>query len=405
MKKILAITSLCCLLAGTAAVAQTTTNQTQDCSSFTVNEPGYVMMKKSCKMSLTVEQGMKRTWEVVIRSSLFKRINLVGLAAGAVGILWWMVKFLPEAFEKSFHVSCFKEAIRPVAIMMLFGDPVNYGSLFGTLILEANTLTHAVERVILLSINDDYTNKHIVRSTLSAVTIKISAITLTDNAIRNCSQLNSHIPKVRCFYSAYEDLEALLRPFFTRKKVLAIIPIGHQENWAKKTFEIQTTRLEKAAKLAGINWDAILSQPTIISSKHQRNKSLKLRSSNASKTALTTMFVTGTAFLYGLEAVGIITALLGGFSLGLSLFPASRPAILGWLGAMGGIWMARFSYKLLVILASMFVIETPLAIAPALFANLVGVFGVIIALAMGAGGGLAIITSMGGLINFVLPKK
>ena len=123
------------------------------------------------------------------------------------------------------------------------------------------------------------------------------------------------------------------------------------------------------------------------------------------KTSIAAQLATGTTFLYALEIVGILTAVLGGLSLGMSLFPASKPAILIWLGAMVGIWMTQLSYSLIVTIAAIFYLNSPLSTAVVLFGNLVGFFGPIMAVLIGGGGGLATVVSLGALTNTIIPKK
>lgn len=286
--------------------------------------------------------------------------------------------------DREFEKKNWQKIIGPATIFILFGHPSNYGSLFGELILAARTIVYGINNEILLLVYDDVSGK---RPIFNEANAKIEATLIVERAIVICGGLEDKNQVADCFLLAEQELNRTLSPFFN-------LPFSPVKNWARSLFVQQRDRLSQASV------DAQRSGTRMFLRAPQYELNLLL-----DKTSIASLLTTGTTFLYALEIVGILTAVLGGLSLGMSLFPASKPAILIWLGAMGGIWMCHLSYSLIVTIAAMFYLSSPLSTAVVLFANLVGFFGPIMALCVGGGGGLATIISLGTLANAIIPKK
>ncbi len=342
------------------------------------------IIDKACALSDAVKSGMDETWDNVINSRLFAYINKWGVLLGFFGILVWANKHLPETIDRGLHYGQAKKLLGPIAIVILFGHPSDYGSLFGDSILMARTVVYGINNEILLLVYNDVSQE---RAILNEANAKIAATLIVSQAIAICSELQDKNQVTDCFLLAQDQLRKTLSPFFNP----AISPI---KNWARSLFVKESERLSLASLAASRSGTRMFFRAP----QYELNQLLD-------QTGIAAQLATGTTFLYALEIVGILTAVLGGLSLGMSLFPASKPAILIWLGAMVGIWMTHLSYSLIVTIAAIFYLNSPLSTAVVLFGNLVGFFGPIMAVLIGGGGGLATVVSLGALTNTIIPKK
>lgn len=98
------------------------------------------------------------------------------------------------------------------------------------------------------------------------------------------------------------------------------------------------------------------------------------------------------AFYNIIEASMLLTALIGPLPLGASLFPWGRKPIITWLAGFGGLGLAKISFNILVGLASQVVIESGLSDA-LWFPLFIGLLAPLLAMAIAAGGGIAIFSA------------
>lgn len=394
MKKIcLLIVGLgsCFILANPAIGQQSSNNQGQkSCPSSQVNSSGLEILQKSCEMSIAVREGMTATWELIINSSLFAYISWLGVMTGFFGIGVWLLKYIPDAVENHFHWQYLLKLGKPILIIALFGDPNNYGSPFGKLILESRAVVFGVNHHILTAVYDSYSGVPEIGAILNGASAKVAVILIADNAIDTCPKLNTNDEKGRCFGQAENMVHNMLKPYFNSNLSL----IFGKFNWARQLHHEKKLELEKALNQSRSNQLSYLTQL-------QKNRF----NSTLDKTQIAARIATGTTFLYVLEIALIFTAVLGGLSLGMSLFPASKPAILIWLGMMAGLWMIQLSYSIINLITAIFVITSPLSTIVYVFANVTGFFGIVLAIIIGGGGGLATVLSLGKLANFLIPKK
>ena len=112
----------------------------------------------------------------------------------------------------------------------------------------------------------------------------------------------------------------------------------------------------------------------------------------------------GYAFYWILEVIAILTALTSPIFLGMSLYSFRHEPFLKNMSTFAGVWLAKLSYSIIIGYTGILMDQTtsdPIL----LFPLIAGLFGPLLALAMGTGGGLGMLSLFTGAAAFGLKGK
>ncbi len=111
----------------------------------------------------------------------------------------------------------------------------------------------------------------------------------------------------------------------------------------------------------------------------------------------------GIAFQWMVEVSMLLTALLGPLAVGGSLLPVGQKAIFAWITGFLSVGMVKLSFNIISGLVAVMVLNAGES-DPMIFAFATGLISPILALALSAGGGMAIFNSLSSVASFGLGK-
>ena len=344
------------------------------------------ILEQSQTVSDLVRKGWDESWVFIIKSELFAYITAIGALVGFMFFGLWFLKWLRGLVDGNYSSRTLTEFVAPLIIVFLLGNPNNYGSYYGQLILDARDLSYGIsdKGMELLSTSFQETHKIQLDQVIKGAGVKGTAQLVANSAVQQCSILTDSEKRNQCFNSASQQLWNLLEPYFGGT-------IKH--NWAQSLYKNLSRKIKKAWGPDSANyqaWDRALSQLSYMVN----------RSTTA--IAIEAMFIIGTAFLWGLEIAGILTAVMGPWYLGLSLLPTEKKAILDWIQMMLGIWLTKFCYSLVLGITAILVLNTGPDSPPQILPLVSAFIGPIISIWVGKGGGIGIVSGTARIGSTVL---
>jgi len=316
-----------------------------------------VILNGSNGISDKVSESWDYTWEVALTGGLYTALNNVGVfvAMGCLGL--WLLQFAKRWMEGEGNPWVFQELLYPVIVIIFLA---NGGSNLATLSKGMrDTLNHMNRNVVAVVANGvslDQTLQEL--GDYAAIEPRIAQVR------DQCNTITENEKMAECLKLQNEAIQGILAEY--RRKHGATVYFDK----LKKQAEYNMKHLGEAATgavISGVN--AAMSAPMAI--------------------VVLLMGAVQWCFQMLVECAMLLTALMGPIALGASLLPFGAKPVFAWLTSFWSLALCKLSYNVAAGMTAVAVykLADSNTLGTAIF---FGIFSPILAIALSAGGGMAI---------------
>ena len=320
-----------------------------------------VIVNNSEEVSLAVQGAWQDTWELAFNGTLYKALTNLGLIIAVASLLLWTIQFTKNLIDDQSYRQ-FGELIWPIIVIVLI---TNGGqNLIG--------LTNGMRTVI------NNANNSVLGAITSTAKLEKTLSALADFSVaqeqiiayrQQCNSITKNTEMQACLQEVNTKAQALLSGYETNYGAVAAALIGKLKKQIDKASE---NPLEAVTNLF---------PGTIIA------RSIMLAAIE------TFMIAMQSAFQALIEVGFLLTGLLGPLAVGASLLPIGAKPLYAWMTGFWSLGMAKLSLNIITGLAA-----TAIAASAQLdtlsIAITLGLLAPILALALSAGGGMAIFSAI-----------
>lgn len=326
---------------------------------------GAELLDQSKEAAQVVAENWEQAWTNMIspQSGLYAALTKVGRIIAVVCLMFWGTRMLVEYAEHQ-SVSFFHEMIWPLIVILLLGSN---GAELTELSLGVRNVINTVNQEVLAntSASISLTEAYEKAQSNAAAKAQIGAL------LEQCQALTGE-QQLECLSHARTQSEEIIEAY------------GLQGNWATNLLR----RIDDAVAEADNIAEAVFFAPfnALIGAARQT-------------VARGFLIAVQIAFQQLLEVSLLLTALLGPLAVGLTLLPVGAKAIYAWLTSMLSVGIAKLSFNIMAGTAATIVASAD-AGDSLWFLIYAAIFAPFLAMALAAGGGMAIWSSITSNIGF-----
>ncbi|MBC1237342.1 MULTISPECIES: hypothetical protein [Nostoc] len=294
------------------------------------------------------------------QSPIYLAIVSISMLAAVVLVSFWSLGWYAQFSEEGFSSSVVNEMIFPLIVILMLS---NNGMMLAGSTLAMRNVTVNLNRSILSITRNGVTLKDAIRIT----NIDQSFVLVTQTALAQCDKLPS---------SKTDEQQKIIKP---RQKC-----IDEVTNQAK--IEAQKIRQKKGLGSGTGSWNPLDIGGELINNVVQ---------------GLSFIIFSGLSagFQYIVQLSFLLTAYVAPIFLVLSLLPVGAKPIYAWLSGWLALTLVLISYSIIVGLAASAIVNVP-STNPLLTQLIQAIFSPLLALAIGAGGGMAVFTAFTSGVKF-----
>lgn len=334
------------------------------------------ILQNNAEVSKAVQDSLSQTWKTTIGGPLYAEIAAIGAAIAVLCIGLWAANWLRATLDSEIPPRAFTELVVPILIVMLLGNPVNRGTFFGQVTLGLHEGMNGVSNQILEKLSQDFSQDVVDRAG-----VKIGAQAIAADALKLCAQEKDETTRNACFNNADKKVQDLLSPY-------------QNEKWAQELYWQLRDQIAAAQGSGYGNSDFVARLFGGLGA---------VVNPMMTQAAMGWLMIVGAGFVWFIQHAQLLTALMGPLFLGASLLPIPGKPIVLWLTGFLGLGLADLSYKILIALVAITVLNSGPS-DPMIFPLIAGVFGWLFALGMAGGGGLVLFANLSRIGSFISGK-
>jgi hypothetical protein len=313
-----------------------------------------------------------KTFTDLLSSPLFQRSSTVGAVLVVMSIGWYGLGSIQRhaRSEDVDMTGLVKSILVGLLVVLLIGSPGSRGSLLSQAILGANAAMNGASNFILNGLSNDLGGGNVVSEAVARTTVN----NIRSEGFKKCATEN---PEVQddCFVGVLDQIKEYLAPF-------------QRNQWATDLFIDSQNRVGEALKDKG----------SYGSSKFFERLFGGLGSTAGGVVGLSLtpiLFVMGTVFVWIIEHVKIVTALIAPLFLGLSLLPPTSSMFVDWAKGFFSLGLVQIIYNLMIGVVAFSTVNAPQS-DPLIFPLVVAVLSIVLSIAAIGGGAFALIRAGAG---------
>ena len=339
-------------------------------------------LQKNRQFSQLLSSSFDNVWQTTFNSRLFVWISFIGGVCGLIALSIFAYQWLQYQMGQRGYLD-WSNIIIPFLLILLLSKPPGQGVLLGKVLLGLRNVANDISTELLDSLSKELTASQAADFAATKTTMQLIAA----DAIKTCAAIPKKDVRERCFFDAEAQIDKMARNFVKGKTYVKdpILRLSSQ-----LIAKIQTAI---GPSYANSQWFARLFGT--LGSAYQ----------GLSNFSTPILFLSiGYAFYWILEVIAILTALTSPIFLGMSLYSFRYEPFVKSMSTFAGVWLAKLSYSIIIGFTGIVMAETtsdPIL----LFPLIAGLFGPLLALAMGTGGGLGMASLFTGAAAFGLKSK
>ena len=339
-------------------------------------------LEKNRQLSQLLANSFDKVWQTTFNSGLFVRISFIGGVCGVIALSVFTYQWVEFKIGQRGYID-WSNFIIPFFLVLLLSKPPGQGVLLGKVLLGLRDVGNDISTELLNSLSKELSASEAADLAATKTTMQLIAA----DAIKTCAAIPKKDVRERCFFDAEAQIDKMARDFVKGKTYVKdpILRLSSQ-----LIAKIQTA---VGPSYANSQWFARLFGT--LGSAYQ----------GLSNFSTPILFLSiGYTFYWILEVIAILTALTSPIFLGMSLYSSRYGPFLKNMSAFAGVWLAKLSYSIIIGFTGILMAETtsdPIL----LFPLIAGLFGPLLALAMGTGGGLGMASLFTGAAAFGLKGK
>jgi hypothetical protein len=313
-------------------------------------------------ISNNVSQAWDRTWDIALSGGLYGAINNIGIFLAAGALVFWLLDFVRKWLSDEVNgVWALQDLIWPVIIILF---TANNGALLA-----------GFSRGFRDTLNDF--NLQVVR-----VVAKEQDLEKTLNELGAYAVIDAKLVTARGQCNTITDNKRLTQCLDEQNKALQGILQQYQQEYG---LTVKYKQLEASVKEGLRNPGEAL----VDGVRTRVNNAVNLALSPAMALVIVFMAACQYCFQQLIEVSMLLTAIMGPLALSASLLPFGAKPIFAWLTAFWSLSLLKLSYNVIAGLTAIAIYQTSgtETLGSAIF---FGLFSPLLAIAMAAGGGLAV---------------
>ena len=339
-------------------------------------------LEKNRQLSQLLANSFDSVWKDTIDSDLFVRLSFIGATFGLVALAIFAYQWIEYQTGQRGHLD-WSTIIIPLFLVILLSKPTGKPILLGQVLLGFRDIGNSLSTELLNSLSKDLTASEAADIASAKTIMQLIAA----DAIQTCAAIPERDVRNDCFLDAEAQIKKMVELVTNFKTYQGggIIRLGSQ--LIKK---IQTAQ---GPDYATSRWFGRLFGG--FGSAFQA----------ASNFATPIFFLSvGYAFYWVLELIAILTALTSPLFLGMSLYSFRHEPFVRSLSMFWGMWLTKLSYSIIIGFTGLLMSKTD-SNPVLLFPLVAGLFGPLLAFAMGTGGGLGMFSVFTGTAAFSLKNR
>ncbi|MDJ0747333.1 MAG: hypothetical protein QNJ32_28895 [Xenococcaceae cyanobacterium MO_167.B27] len=337
-------------------------------------------LQKNREFSELLANSFDQVWQKTFDSDLFVWLCFLGGVCGAIALSLFAYQWLQYQMGQRGYFD-WSNIIIPFLLVLLLSKPPGQPVLLGKVLLGLRDISNDISTEILDSLSKELTASEAADLAATKTMMQLIA---TD-AVKTCAAIPERDVRNACFFDAEAQIKKLVEQSIATYRSDPIVRLGSQ-----LISKIQTAQ---GPDYATSQWFARLFGG--LGSVYQ----------GVSNFATPILFLNiGYAFYWILEVIAILTALTSPLFLGMSLYSFRYEPLLRNMSTFGGVWLAKLSYSIIIGFTGILMAETP-SDPILLFPLIAGLFGPLLALGMGTGGGLGMFSVFTGVAAFSLKGR
>ncbi len=337
-------------------------------------------LEKNRQLSELLADSFDKVWQTTFDSRLFVWICFLGGVCGLIALSIFGYQWLQYQTGQRGYLD-WSNLIIPFLLILLLSKPPGQGVLLGKVLLGLRDVSNDISTELLDGLSEELSASDAANLAATKTTMQLIA----SDALETCAGIPERDQRNRCFFDAEAQIKKL------RDQSVAFYSGGAITRLSSQLIaKIQTA---VGPDYATSQWFARLFGG--FGSSYQ----------GLSNFATPILFLSiGYAFYWILEVIAILTALTSPIFLGMSLYSFRHEPFLKNMSTFAGVWLAKLSYSIIIGYTGILMDQTtsdPIL----LFPLIAGLFGPLLALAMGTGGGLGMLSLFTGAAAFGLKGK
>jgi hypothetical protein len=353
-----------------------------------------------------IPAAMERLWQVTMTGNMYKMISGFGLMIAIVAVGFWCVKFY-KTLEEGGVRPAVNDLVIPLLLVILLS---NGGSQLRDMTIGTRNIMNGINRSVTRTVSAEIDLKTAI-GTLAANSMVRDMI---EQGLNNCKVEIDPAKLQRCIEKNVVGVQ-FVRDLFTK---LRAENNANNNTPSRDDFELWqssllTYRLERlqAATVSLMARNAtetpavansadsnVITTPATSVTATSSNASIDLRSItdySSSKEIRATILSMRGAFIYIIEVVMLVTALVGPIFVALSLFPSGSKFLLNWGASFLSLGFCKICYSLISGLSALAMVYVGPKNSDMLVISLVlGLFAPVLSFGIASGSGISILSTM-----------
>jgi hypothetical protein len=358
------------------------------------------------KNLIAIPAAMERLWQVTMTGNMYKMISGFGLMIAIVAVGFWCVKFY-KTLEEGGVRPAVNDLVIPLLLVILLS---NGGSQLRDMTIGTRNIMNGINRSVTRTVSAEIDLKTAI-GTLAANSMVRDMI---EQGLNNCKVEIDPAKLQRCIRTNVVGVE-FIQGLFTK---LRAENNANNNTPSKDDFELWqssllTYRLERLqAATVGLMAKSATDKPAVAGSIESNagttpttgatatssNASIDLRSItdySSSKEIRATILSMRGAFIYIIEVVMLVTALVGPIFVALSLFPSGSKFLLNWGASFLSLGFCKICYSLISGLSALAMVYVGPKNSDMLVISLVlGLFAPVLSFGIASGSGISVLSTM-----------
>lgn len=326
--------------------------------------------------ALLVAESFDELWNETINGGLYRSLCIVGFAFALAMLALFMVQFARNWMNDDYQPALASYLWPIIVIGLLFGN--GYLLANGTLALR-NYMNH-IDQIML----GNAARGADLDVAFSRAMGDIQLRRMVGNAIQRCNERGGTPQQVNdCLVQAREELEAYAPQLFPQEQN------ANENDWFFRSLSAIGAAIALTNPLAG----AVDGATGGNLANTVGNFAMETVGSAMTGLSATWLLAINNAYQWGVEICWIIVALLAPMAVGASLTPYGQKPIVAWLAGFFAVGMAKFCFHIMLGLCAQ-LISTAQANQPMIFLLFISIVSPLLASAMAAGGGMAVLNAL-----------
>jgi hypothetical protein len=353
-----------------------------------------------------IPAALNKLWDVAMKGNMYKLVSGLGLSLAVFAVGFWCVKFYKSLEDGGFRTAA-NDLVLPVALVVLLS---NGGANMRDMTIGTRDMLNGINRSVTRTVSAEVDLKTAIRTLAAHSAVK----DLIEQGLNNCKAEADITRLNKCIELNVVTVDYVKNLFVKlRAENSASASIASQadfERWQTEAIAARNKRVEAAkanalAKAATNKPEVATSTTTTTtpatSSSTPGNissRDLDLRNVTGFDSSIyirqTILSMRG-AFIYILEVLMLVTALVGPIFVALSLFPSGGKFLLNWGASFLSIGFCKICYSLISGLSALAMVYAGPENVDMVVASLVlGLFAPVLSFGIASGSGMSILTTI-----------